>query len=162
MIPDHRQKSPSDFATDGSFSKLIIWQPPNDDGEVPSSRAAAIHPARLSRTQPQLHAPNHQVRFWCFFFFSFVQATRKVPSPGKCGLFRVDDQRQKRGEPGGIARAVRPQLSATKRNIPICRSTPTSDGWFIPSITGTSAKSNGLIPRQAALTPYSDPFDRRR
>ena len=37
-----------------------------------------------------------------------------------------------------------------------------SDGWFTPSLVGTSPRSKGLTPsRQPTLYPYSSGFERR-
>jgi hypothetical protein len=49
------------------------------------------------------------------------------------------------------------------RNVPAQREAPpVSFGWFTPSATGTSGKSNGLTPsRQATLTPYWFGSERR-
>ena len=47
-------------------------------------------------------------------------------------------------------------LAGLKRRVPARRAgCPVSLGWLIPSVTGTSEKSNGLTPsRQATFTPY--------
>lgn len=53
--------------------------------------------------------------------------------------------------------------AGVNRSTPATRTcVPVSPGWFSPSSTVTSAKSNGLMPsRQATLTPYSFVFERR-
>lgn len=66
------------------------------------------------------------------------------------------------GWPTGPATATC-YASATNFSVPTrVAEAPVSVGWFTPSSTGTSAKSNGPTPsRQATLTPYWLLFDRR-
>ena len=57
-----------------------------------------------------------------------------------------------------------PQAFASNRRMPATRDpAAVSEGWEMPSITGTSGKSKGLTPSmQATFTPNSIGLERRR
>ena len=88
----------------------------------------------------------------------------RSPAGGGGGLTEIAHRRQLGRlwlSHGGLW-AGRPQADGTNFSTPTTPLDPPSEGWEMPSETGTSGKSKGLTPsRQATLMPYWDGFERR-